>query len=272
MIAFVGAGKVATALGNYFRTKGIDVAGYYSRNFGHARQAAEITNTRPFANLQELINSSRMIWITTRDDAIEEVAIQIAALNIPPSENKMFLHTSGVHSTGILLPIKEKGFSTGSAHPLLSFSGEPTTVEKLNHTWFTIENDELTEFFKKTNNPVIKIDGKQKALYHTACSILANYMVTLMDISFSIFEKTGIEKDKIRNAAIPLLESVIQNTQYKAGKDALTGPLKRGDENTIRMHLQSLEKDMPGLVEIYKTLGRETMKMLDDYRLSEILK
>ena len=65
-----------------------------------------------------------------------------------------------------------------------------------------------------------------------------------------------IEKDKIRNAAIPLLESVIQNTQYKAGKDALTGPLKRGDENTIRMHLQSLEKDMPGLVEIYKTLGR----------------
>ena len=77
MIAFVGAGKVATALGNYFRTKGIDVAGYYSRNFGHARQAAEITNTRPFANLQELINSSRMIWITTSDDAIEEVPYRL---------------------------------------------------------------------------------------------------------------------------------------------------------------------------------------------------
>ena len=276
MIAFVGAGKVATALGLYFKTKGMEVTGYYSRNHEHAKKAAETTNTRAYTNLTQLINSSRMIWITTTDDSLEEVAFQIAGLSIEPDKEKLFLHTSGVHSTDVLRPIKEKGFTTGSAHPLLSFSAAESTAEKLRETWFTIEcnedeGNELPDFFKKTNNPVLRIDSKHKALYHTACSMLANYLVTLTDISYQIFENAGIEKETMRKATIPLLESVLENTKNKEGKEALTGPVKRGDINTIKLHLESLQNSNPEFVEIYKVLGRLTMNMLGDFRLSEIL-
>ncbi len=277
MVAFVGAGKVAVALGLYFKTRGIEMTGYYSRNHDHAGEAARITGTRAFTSLEQLTESGQMIWITTTDDAIEEVACQIARLDIKPNKHKMFLHASGVHSASILHSLKEKGFTVCSAHPLLSFSTDIPSTEQLRNTWFSIETDEgeqneLVDFFKQTGNPVLRIDNRQKTLYHTACCILSNYLVTLADLSFGVFEKAGIEKEAIREATVPLMLSVLENIKNYDGKNALTGPLKRGDKNTIKLHLESLQKNSPEFVEIYKVLGRQTMKMLDDYRLSEILK
>lgn len=51
MIAFVGAGKVATALGAYFKSKGLEIQGYYSRNHQHAVRAAEITKSQVPAHI-----------------------------------------------------------------------------------------------------------------------------------------------------------------------------------------------------------------------------
>lgn len=276
MIAFVGAGKVATALGAYFKSKGLEIQGYYSRNHQHAVRAAEITGTRAYTDLVELINQSHMIWITTSDDSIENVASQIAGFSTQITGKKLFLHTSGVNSTDILQSIKATGHSVCCAHPLLAFSGDVSSVEKLAETWFTLEYDEnerieINDFFSMTGNPVLTIDGKQKGLYHAACCMMSNYLVTLLDSSYSLFEKIGIEKETIKKATLPLLESVIENCINLESKDALTGPIKRGDKNTVSLHLQQLQNEMPEAVEIYKALGIKTMIMLNDFRLKEII-
>lgn len=276
MIAFVGAGKVGTALGLYFKAKGFEIQGYYSRNYEHAKQASIITGTKAYPDLEQLINDSRMIWITTSDDAIKDVTSQISELTFENNEKKLFLHASGVYSTDILQPLKKHGYSIASAHPLLAFSDSKSTIKKLDDTWFTLEIDnnsenQLEDFFHKTGNPVLKIDGKQKILYHAACSMLSNYLVTLMDSSYNVFEKTGLEKEAIKKATLPLLESVIANSIEKEGKDALTGPIKRGDKNTVSLHLQQIQKEIPESFELYRTLGRETMKMLNDFRLKDII-
>ena len=122
-----------------------------------------------------------------------------------------------------------------------------------------------------TGNPVLTIDGKQKGLYHAACCMMSNYLVTLLDSSYSLFEKIGIEKETIKKATLPLLESVIENCINLESKDALTGPIKRGDKNTVSLHLQQLQNEMPEAVEIYKALGIKTMIMLNDFRLKEII-
>lgn len=276
MIAFVGAGKVATALGLYFKAKGFEVLGYYSRTYEHAHAAAQKTDSIAYSDLAQLIHISRMIWITTSDDEIENVAIQIAQLITPNTEKKLFLHASGVHSTYILRAIKEKGHHTASAHPLLAFSDIETTVKKLSDTWFTLEYDENLgeeshDFFKKTGNPVLKIDGEQKVLYHAACCMISNYLVTLMESGYQVFEKAGVDKNIIKEAVVPLMESVFENIRSKESRNALTGPIKRGDKNTVSLHLQQLQKEAPENIEIYRELGKETMKMLNDFRLENIL-
>ena len=105
MISFIGAGKVGSALGLYYKQKGFKIGGYYSKTYEHAQSAARLTESKAFTNIGELMNSSTMIWITIPDDALTSVAKEISLLDIPPHV-KAFVHTSGVHSAEVLQPIK----------------------------------------------------------------------------------------------------------------------------------------------------------------------
>ena len=67
------------------------------------------------------------------------------------------------------------------------------------------------------------------------------------------------------------MASVLNNLSNKAPKDALTGPIKRGDTETVKKHIELLENNLPDICMLYKALGRETMNMIGDYRLKNIL-
>ncbi|WP_436416443.1 Rossmann-like and DUF2520 domain-containing protein [Petrimonas sp.] len=266
-IAFIGTGNVSTALGLYFKTKGFEIQGYYSRNHQSAEKAAQLTHSHPYISPEELINDSQMIWITTPDDQIEKVARQLSELPVPQKNEKLILHASGVHSLEILNPLKDKGYQTACAHPLLAFSNPVLAQQKLNNVWFGIEktdeeNQQLTDFFNTCGNKTLSIDSDKKTLYHAAACVLSNYLVTLLNASYRMFEKSGVAKDDIQKATTPLLESVIDNLKDKNCADALTGPIKRGDEKTVSMHVESLSAFMPEMLELYTLMGKETLKML----------
>lgn len=272
-ISFIGAGKVATALGIYFKQKGIEVSGYISQSASSAEKAAAITESKAFTNLSELLENSNVIWITTPDDKIESVAQQIAKTPISIVDKKLIVHASGVHTTEILNSTKEAGYDIAAAHPLLAFSNVDDACQMLNDTWFAVEEDTqlISNILHKCGNKTFNIEGDKKTLYHAAACVLSNYMVTLIDASQQIFAQTGLTKEDATSATLPLLESVLQNMIGKNAKDALTGPIKRGDATTIKMHLQSLTETMPEMVELYKMMGRMTMQMINDYKLKDIL-
>ena len=266
-IAFIGAGNVSTALGLYFKTKGFEIQGYYSQNHQSAEKAAQLTHAHPYISPEELINDSQMIWITTPDDQIEKVARQLSELPVPQKNEKLILHASGVHSLEILNPLKDKGYQTACAHPLFAFTEPILAQQKLNNVWFGIEktdeeNRQLTDFFNTCGNKTLSIDSDKKTLYHAAACVLSNYLVTLLNASYRMFEKSGVAKDDIQKATQPLLESVIDNLKDKNCADALTGPIKRGDEKTVSMHVESLSAFMPEMLELYTLMGKETLKML----------
>ena len=282
MISFIGAGKVGLALGLYFKEKGFDIAGYYSRTYSHAKDAAKSTGSKAYDSITELLTHSTMVWITASDDALLPLAEEIAQLAVPP-HIEAFIHTSGVHSTDVLKPISKAGFNTYSAHPLMAFAKAEKSVETLNKVYFSIEtlasekelnsDNCLTRFFKKTGNPILSIDTNKKELYHCAAAVLSNYMVTLLNMSYEMFAESGMSKSEIKAATAPLLKSTLSNIQNNEFmSDALTGPIKRGDSNTIAKHLEALQKFMPNKKEVYTALGKETMSMLQDNRLKELFK
>ena len=282
MISFIGAGKVGRALGLYFKQKGFDVAGYYSRTYDHALNAGQLTNSKPFKTIPELLKESSMVWITVSDDAIESLGKEISEMHIP-SCIEAFIHTSGVHSSKALLPLCNKGFNTYSAHPLMAFGNPQESKERLNEAYFSLETKikELSEnkqdnyminFFERTGNNVLTIDPDKKELYHCAATVLSNYLVTLLNMSYEMFEKSGMDKSVIKEATAPLLNSTLKNiVESDEMKNALTGPIKRGDKATVIKHLQTLRKFMPNKSIVYKELGKETMDMMQDYRLKDIL-
>lgn len=282
MISFIGAGKVGVALGLYFKEKGFDIGGYYSRTYEHAQRAAKSTESEVYTNIAELMQNSSMVWITASDDALSQLAEEISQLEIP-QQIKAFIHTSGVHSTKVLEPISNAGFNTYSAHPLMAFAKAEESVEALNSAYFSIEtasteektdNDNcLTRLFQETGNNILYIDTNKKELYHCAAVVLSNYMVTLLNMSYEMFAESGMSKREIKAATAPLLKSTLNNIhQNELMSDALTGPIKRGDSTTIAKHLEVLQKFMPNKKSVYTALGKETMDMLQDYKLKDVLR
>ncbi len=279
MISFIGAGKVGIALGCYFKQKGFKISGYYSRTYKHAKHAAKLTDSDIYKNITELMNNSSMVWITTSDDALSVVAKEISELEIP-QHIEVFIHTSGVHSTEVLQPIKDVGFSTYGAHPLMAFGKTDQSIIQLNNAYFALDqsteaslsNDYLKIFFRKAGNNTLQINSKKKDLYHCAASVLSNYLVTLLNMAYEMFEESGMTKSDIKKATAPLLESTLKNiAENNQMSVALTGAIKRGDSTTVIKHIEALEKYMPNKKNLYKELGKETMVMLQDFRLKDIL-
>lgn len=275
-IAFIGAGKVSTALGLYLKNRGLEIQGYFSRRYESAEKAAGLTGSRPYTSLPELIADSRMIWITTPDDQIPFVVRQISAFHLLEKNGKLLLHASGAHTLDVLDPLKEVGYHTACAHPLMAFNNGIEAQQRLKSVWFAIEESEkscfsLVDFFKTCGNRVFTIEPNKKALYHAAASVLSNYLVTLWHLSHEIFEKSGMAKEDIQEAAWPLLESVVNNLKGRNSREALTGPIKRGDARTVEKHLAALQAYMPETIELYRLLGRKTMQMLGDCSLEKIV-
>lgn len=285
MISFIGAGKVGLALGRYFKQKGLPIGGYYSRTHANALHAANTTGAKAYTSIKELMSNSTMVWITATDDALPQLAAEIAQLPIP-QHIEAFVHTSGVHAANVLQPIYDKGFAAFCAHPLMAFTDAKEGAEQLKSAYFSVETlttEHLTEgekgenclmrLLKQTGNNTMQIDSNKKELYHCAASVLSNYMVTLLNMAYEMFAETGMDKSEIKKATAPLLASTLKNIeQHETMSDALTGAIKRGDATTVAKHLAALEQYMPENKAVYSELGKATMAMLQDYKLKDILK
>jgi predicted short-subunit dehydrogenase-like oxidoreductase (DUF2520 family) len=139
-------------------------------------------------------------------------------------------------------------------------------------TVFTLEGNEkgratAQKILAITGNPYSVIDKDDKVLYHTAACILSNYLVTLIDSGFELLKTTGIAADEITRAFMPLITATLGNIERSGTVNALTGPLVRGDENTIGKHIEAIKKQTPEFLSLYQTMGLATIEMIKDKRI-----
>ena len=134
-VGFVGAGKVGCSLGKLFSDSQHNLAGFYSRSFESARDAADFTKSKHFQNLETLIEECDTVFITVPDDAISGVWDSIKHMSIA---GKMICHCSGSLSSNIFKDIEETGAYGFSIHPLLAVSDRYRSYQELPKALFTI--------------------------------------------------------------------------------------------------------------------------------------
>jgi predicted short-subunit dehydrogenase-like oxidoreductase (DUF2520 family) len=134
---------------------------------------------------------------------------------------------------------------TASVHPIQSFPQKRPLPDVFQNIYFGLEGQ--TEGLELAKRLVRKLGGKHiilapkdKPLYHTACTMVSNFFVALLDTAFFLFEQMGFEKDQASQILMPLVQGTLQNVKKFNTTEALTGPAARGDENSIRTHLQAL--------------------------------
>ena len=270
-IGFIGAGKVGTALGIFFKQNSLTLSGYLSRSETSSQYAAKATDSAVFFDLPSLVTASEVIFITTGDDQISEVINQLLQTACLTGHHTL-IHTSGALSTDLFDPLSASGCGLCSLHPIMSFSDPFTASQNLKQTVFTLEGNEqgliaAQKILAITGNPYSVIDKGDKVRYHAAACILSNYLVTLIDSGFELLKTTGIAADEITRAFMPLITATLGNIERSGTVNTLTGPLVRGDENTIGKHIEALKTQAPEFLSLYQTMGLATIEMIKDKRI-----
>ncbi|WP_446899715.1 Rossmann-like and DUF2520 domain-containing protein [Clostridium sp. LBM24168] len=259
-IGFIGAGRVGVSLGKYFSLNKVNVEGYYSKNLNSAKEAAEFTESNFYNGLNELIENCNVIFITTPDDIIKKVWDQIRKYNL---KGKIICHSSGSLSSSIFSDINTSGAFGYSIHPMCAFSDKFSTYKVLKKIYFSIEGDckyleALISIFTHMGNRVIVLDKTKKSLYHLANVTVSNLVLSLLNIGCEYLKNCGIDEKDCMNSLMPLIENNIANIKNKGFLGALTGPVERGDIETLKCHLDIMPYED---LELYRRLSMNLVKL-----------
>lgn len=172
--------------------------------------------------LTALIVAADRVCLAIKDDAL---APFVAAH--PELKNKAIHFSGSLNIEGAY-----------SAHPLMTFGLEVYPPETYSQIPFvTVEGEpSLRDLFPEFLNPAVKIPASMKALYHAYCVMCGNFTTLLWQSLFKDFE----ERLKIPKTFVePYLQQITANL-LRNSNGALTGPIARGDTETIRRNLEAV--------------------------------
>lgn len=243
-------------MGKYITIHGGNVCGFYSRTASSAMEAAQLCNTTFYEDLDSLIEVSDTLFITTTDGAIEEIWDCIAAKNV---RGKVICHFSGSLSSDIFSSKERSGVYACTLHPIYAFSNKITAYQNLTEAIFTVEGDDtalekMQELFDLIPNRIVKIPTEAKTKYHVAASVASNQVTGLVWMAVQLLMEAGIEEMTAYEMLEPLVKNCVKSIFSNGCKEALTGPIERGDAITVKKHLEVL--DNPLWNQTYRAAGQ----------------
>ncbi len=199
------------------------------------------------------------VVIAVPDDVVRDVAARIATL--PLAAGTSVLHVSGSLGVDVLDPLAEAGHSVGGLHPLCAVADPVEGAERLRGATFGLQGEgaarALAERIVRAAGGVpLDVPLGSKSVYHTAAVLASNYLVALLAVAERLMERAGIPAERVRPALAELASGALDNLRERGPAAALTGPVARGDAETVRLHLSRLSGDERGL---YSLLGREAL-------------
>jgi predicted short-subunit dehydrogenase-like oxidoreductase (DUF2520 family) len=200
------------------------------------------------------------ILIAVSDDAIEAVAREIAASEVRP---QVTLHTSGAAGPGALRNLRELGVATGVLHPLQSIPDPQQGAVHLPGSTFAYAGDPDAEVWARQlievmSGKPLRVRPDRWIEYHAAAVMACNYHVTLIDTALELMCRAGIARRTALEALSPLIRSTTANILLSGPESALTGPIRRGDVETVRRQLEALHDVTRAL---YIAAGQRTIPL-----------
>ncbi|WP_439136389.1 Rossmann-like and DUF2520 domain-containing protein [Pseudomaricurvus sp.] len=286
----IGAGKLGQTLARLWQQQGIfQVQQVLTRSNTSAQHACAFINeqaedaNRPsnpnrVTPAQAVTSYSELrtadIWLlATPDGEIAEVATELHRHNGLISEHSVLFHCSGTLNSDLLVEGQNSHSSTSKAnvasvHPIHSFASPAESLTNFAGSYCGYEGgaaalNVLLPAFTAIGAQLFKLDGEQKTLYHAASVMACNYLVGLMDASLECFDAAGVDRTQAQQLLLPITQQTLSNVLNGSPQSALTGPISRGDLATVEDHLDKLEPLSKPLTDIYRALGRQTVKVAE---------
>ncbi|MGQ9800429.1 MAG: Rossmann-like and DUF2520 domain-containing protein [Candidatus Saccharicenans sp.] len=269
-LSIIGAGRVGTALAAGLARKGLRLKYLADSKPDQARRARKMIGQGLATTDNKLAaRSAEIIFICVPDDLIPVVVKELLELNW---QGKYVFHTSGALTSDLLQPLSARGARVASFHPAQTFAGDWPEPGIFQGIWIGLEGQtEAVKLGKKLaarlGAQTLLLSAREKPLYHLALSISSNFLIVLLNEVKELLQASGLEEETILEILTPLLNKTLQNVKKLGIEPSLTGPVVRGDLETVKKHL-SLTSGRPELDRTYRALALEALKIAERRGLS----
>lgn len=270
-IGIVGAGRMAQALGWLLRDRGEPVTAVASRNPDSAKQAvAFIGGEVQAVTLEKLMAQCSHVIIAVADQAVHATSEQLAETKIT---DRIILHTCGSKGPEVLQPLQVKGNSCGALHPLQTVPSPEKGVQALPGSFFAVAGDApgvqwAERIISLLDGKILRVAADRWPLYHAAAVMASNYQMALLSAARDLMIAAGVSKAEALPALAPLAKASMENTFVLGPEQALTGPIRRGDTETVKTHLTAMTALSSDLRDLYASAALITLNLAKQQGLS----
>jgi len=253
-IGIVGSGRVARALALGLKRASHEPPLLWGRSpeqLAEAERQVDGIETTP--TLGALAQTCDAIAIAVADDAVSGIVATLAAEASKTPSSPFVFHVSGRSGAALLAPLRDAGWLTAAIHPAMTFTGNPqgSSVDA------AVQARRVVGLL---GGVAVEIPEERRELYHAALCHASNHLVTLIADAAQALERAGV--DAPRALLAPLVQAALDNSLDR-GFGALSGPLLRGDVQTIRDHVAALAAHDPDLVAAYRAMAAATIDRLE---------
>jgi predicted short-subunit dehydrogenase-like oxidoreductase (DUF2520 family) len=213
------------------------------------------------------MSSANVIIVAVRDPQIDSVMqdlLDIAA-GRRLSTGTVVLHTSALAEPAALDALRVAGLSAGTFHPLIPFGDPEIAAELVRHGWIGVDGDVAAincsrRLAGHLGARTLEIPAGRKPAYHAAAVISSNFPVVLASVATHLLRDIGVAEGSAHQAVESLMSGALANMKQALPDDALTGPVIRGDTETVGKHLRALATHGDAQ-EVYRSLSAAAVQI-----------
>jgi predicted short-subunit dehydrogenase-like oxidoreductase (DUF2520 family) len=258
-VFIIGPGHVGRGLVRAFRASEVDVVGLHGK-----RPSGVATSS---GALPEEMSGANVVIICVRDPQLDEAIDEVlaAAKSGLVERGTVILHTSAIADPEGLRALSDAGFPAGTFHPLVPFSDPEISADLLRGGWIGIDGENAAKSASRRlagrlGARTLDIPPGRKPAYHAAAVISSNFPVVLASVAGHLLHDIGVPDATAYQAVESLMRGALVNMKQALPDDALTGPVVRGDADTVVKHLRAL-KEHERALEVYRALSAAAVEI-----------
>jgi predicted short-subunit dehydrogenase-like oxidoreductase (DUF2520 family) len=258
-VGVIGAGRVGAVLAAALRQVGHEVVAAAGESDASRTRIETLLPGIPVMKPSAVAKAADLVLLTVPDDALANV-VRVLVDSRAIRSGQYVVHTSGRHGLSVLQPATDVGAHGIAMHPAMTFTGTDIDLDRLADCAFGVtaepaERPVAEHLVAQLGGRVNWVAEAHRSLYHAALAHGANHLVTLVSQAMELLADAG-STDPAATLR-PLLSAALENTLTYGGA-ALTGPIVRGDVQTVRAHLTSIAASSPSTLETYAAMARST--------------
>jgi predicted short-subunit dehydrogenase-like oxidoreductase (DUF2520 family) len=269
-VAVVGAGKVGLVLGKILSDNGATITCVVSRTRGSASAGRRFLGCRNSSTrLAGIPRETDLVFIATPHDAVAGVATGLgneADLDWPATS---VCHASGMLTADVLAPLRVKGATVFSFHPLQTFPRDfppRKIVESAKGITYGVDGEpaavrKASQLARLLGGRVVVVPPHLRVFYHAACVVASNHLTALLADLARMSGRLGFEPRDALAAFHPIIDATVDNVYRTSPARALSGPVARGGVQTVRGHLEAVSALSPDLLPYFVRMTAETVRL-----------